>query len=66
MQESFEDGTMPEWALEQVGEYLFQSMLDDERIDEDGNLLDEDGKIEKKHGEWGCVKFNEGEINARK
>ena len=66
MQESFEDGTMPEWALNQVGEYLFQSMLDDERIDEDGNLLDEDGKIEKKHGEWGCVKFNEGEINARK
>ena len=57
---------MPEWALEQVGDYLFQSMLDDERIDEDGNLLDEDGKIEKKHGEWGCVKFNEGEINARK
>jgi len=66
MQESFEDGTMPEWALEQVGDYLFQSMLDDERIDENGNLLDEDGKIEKKHGEWGCVKFNEGEINARK
>ena len=57
--DSFKEGTMPEWALDDHGESCWDDMVYCEEIDKEGNLIDYDTKkILKKHGEWGHVEFN--------
>ncbi len=57
--DSFREGTMPKWALDDYGDRTWEGMVDCGEIDNEGNLFDYETKLMlKKHGEWGHVEFN--------